>query len=67
MLAIDGKKGGAITKKALDDWYLAEKKDYDLFELKYSMNGELLKQGEKIEAMSKWCKSMEIRFTLTIF
>lgn len=67
LLAIDGKKNEAITKKALDDWYLAEKKDYDLFASKYPMNGELLKQGDKMKAMSKWCKQMEVKVTPTIF
>ena len=67
LLAIDGEKDEAITKKALDDWYLAEKKEYELFALKYPMNGELLKQGNKIEAMSKWCKATGISVTPTIF
>jgi len=56
-----------IIKQSLDDWYLAEKKDYDLFAAKYPLNGELLKQDKKIEAMDKWCKAMEINFTPTIF
>jgi uncharacterized membrane protein len=54
-------------KHSLDDWYLADKKDYELFATKYPMNGGLLKQGDKIEAMDKWCKAMEINFTPTIF
>ena len=54
-------------KKSLDDWYLPEKKDYELFATKYPMNGELLQQGNKIEAMDKWCKAMEIQVTPTIF
>ncbi len=51
----------------LDDWYLAETKDYKRFAAKYPMNGELLKQGNKIEAMDKWCKAVGISFTPTIF
>jgi protein-disulfide isomerase len=31
------------------------------------VNGELTKQGYKIEAMNKWCKSTGISFTPTIF
>lgn len=54
-------------KKSLDDWYLPEKKDYELFAAKYPMNGELLRQGNKIDAMDKWCKAMEIQATPTIF
>jgi thiol-disulfide isomerase/thioredoxin len=56
-----------IIKQSLDDWYLSETKDYDLFAAKYPMNGELLKQGDKIEAMDNWCKKMDIGFTPTIF
>jgi len=37
----------------LDDWYLADKKDYETFAGKYPMNGELQTQGNKIEAMDK--------------
>ncbi len=54
-------------KMALDDWYLADKKDYQLFATKYPMNGELGKQGYKIKLMERWSKEMEITFTPTIF
>lgn len=56
-----------IIKQSLDDWYLAEAKDYELFAAKYPMNGELLKQGNKIEAMDNWCEAMKISFTPTIY
>jgi uncharacterized membrane protein len=56
-----------MIKQSLDDWYLAELKDYDQFAAKYPMNSELLKQGDKIAAMEKWCKATEIAFTPTIF
>jgi len=55
------------TKNALDDWYSAETKDYERFAAKYPMNGELLNQGDKIEAMDKWCNATGIKFTPTIF
>ena len=67
LLAIYEKNEEVILKKALDDWYLSDKKDYEVFASKYPMNGELLKQGDKIEAMSKWCNAMEIIVTPTIF
>ena len=54
-------------KQSLDDWYLPETKNYELFAAKYPMNGELLKQGNKIAAMDKWCKTMDINYTPTIF
>ena len=53
--------------QALDDWYLAEKKDYDAFALKYPMNGELQQQKDKIIAMREWCDAMKIRATPTIY
>ncbi|HEY8659322.1 MAG TPA: thioredoxin domain-containing protein [Hanamia sp.] len=67
LLAINGQGNEENIKQALDDWYLADKKDYDLFAKKYPMNGELARRGNKIEAMDKWCKAMEISFTPTIF
>lgn len=61
-------EGNALKiKLALDDWYLAEKKDYDAFAGKYVMNGELQSQGAKLDAMSNWCKEAEIPHTPTIF
>ena len=67
-MAIASKHKNEVTiTKSLDDWYLPEKKDYVLFAAKYPMNGELLQQGSKIEAMDKWCKKMDIQATPTIF
>jgi protein-disulfide isomerase/uncharacterized membrane protein len=54
-------------EKALDDWYLAEEKDYEIFAKKYILNGELLKQGEKLKAMKAWCDEIKIEFTPTFF
>jgi uncharacterized membrane protein len=67
LLAIDEKKQAGKTEQALDDWYLAEKKDYDQFAKNYPMNGELTQQDEKIKAMSKWCDDAGIFYTPTIF
>lgn len=55
------------TQQALDDWYLPVKKDYEVFAGKYHMNGELKMQGDKVEAMSKWCQESAITHTPTIF
>ncbi|HJV77282.1 MAG TPA: thioredoxin domain-containing protein [Paludibacter sp.] len=60
-------KNDKIIKQALDDWYLADKKDYDQFSAKYPMNADHGKQADKIEAMFKWCNDMDINFTPTIF
>ncbi|GGB11615.1 vitamin K epoxide reductase family protein [Puia dinghuensis] len=60
-------KSEETIKKALDDWYLSPKKDYDTFASKYPLNGELAKQGSKIESMDTWCKQMKVVFTPTFF
>ncbi len=67
LLAIDQQQDIRLTQQALDDWYQADNKDYNAFAEKYPMNGELKKQGEKIEAMRNWCDKTEIRFTPTFF
>ncbi|MFT3947003.1 MAG: thioredoxin domain-containing protein [Agriterribacter sp.] len=67
LLAIAEKQDEQLTKKALDDWYLAEKKDYDAFAARYPVNGELLTQGAKLAAMSKWCREMDVIATPTFF
>jgi len=67
LLAISEINGEKAVKEALDDWYLAEEKDYDKFSQKYIINGELKQQEKKIEAMDSWCKKMEVKFTPTFF
>lgn len=67
LLAIAVKGNLQLTAQALDDWYLADKKDYDAFAAKYHMNGELNEQTEKIELMYKWCTDAEIVGTPTFF
>jgi uncharacterized membrane protein/protein-disulfide isomerase len=67
LLAIAGTNQESITKQALDDWYMAEKKDYETFAAKYPMSGELQHQDAKIEAMKQWCHDVKIEFTPTFF
>lgn len=67
LMALYEKNNSELIKHALDDWYNAEKKDYDAFAAKYQLNGELQKQGEKLEMMEKWCEETVIHFTPTIF
>ena len=67
LLAIQEKYGKELVTKAMDDWYNADKKDYDAFAAKYPMNGELQLQNKKIEYMSEWCKEIDIQFTPTFF
>jgi uncharacterized membrane protein len=67
LMAIFEKNDQRLIKKALDDWYLPEEKDYDVFAAKYPMNGELDRQNEKLAAMEAWCKESQILHTPTIF
>lgn len=57
----------AVIKQALDDWYLADNKEYEVFAAKYPMNGELAVQEMKVKAMREWCNNMKIDFTPTFF
>lgn len=67
LLAIAEKKDQQLTEQALDDWYLSEMKDYEVFASKYPMNGQLKKQDGKLEAMNSWCNEVKIDFTPTFF
>ena len=67
LLAIAEKQNLQVTEQALDDWYLTDKKDYEVFAGKYPMNGELKEQESKLDLMKKWCDDAEITGTPTIF
>ena len=67
LLALHEKNDRQLIQKALDDWYLTENKDYDVFAQKHVLNGELERQGEKLSAMKTWCDDMKIEFTPTFF
>jgi uncharacterized membrane protein len=56
-----------MTRKALDDWYLANNKEYEQFSIKFPVNGDLQRQAEKMVKMDAWCAKMEINHTPTIF
>jgi uncharacterized protein YeaO (DUF488 family) len=67
LLAINEKKDDLQTQQALDDWYLADKKDYEVFSAKYPMNGELKNQEAQVEDMKTWCKEAGITHKPTLF
>jgi len=67
LLAIAEKGDEILTKRALDNWYLTEEKDYERFTAKYPMNGELKHQDIKVEEMKEWCDKIKIDFTPTFF
>lgn len=56
-----------LPKQVLNNWYMADEKDYDLFAAKFPMNGELKQQDAKVDAMYNWCNEMKIEFTPTFF
>lgn len=60
-------KDKAQIHHALDDWYNASTKDYDVFAAKYPMNGELKQQKDHLVAMANWCQEQQIKHTPTIF
>jgi len=65
-LNIDSNKNKEILQQALNDWYLADEKDYDVFKLKYPID-ENLDFDSKIKAMNDWCNKVDISFTPTFF
>lgn len=67
LLAISKKQDPVQTSLALDDWYLADKKDYAAFAEKYPLNGEIKEQKNLIDVMSNWCKEADIIGTPTFF
>jgi thiol-disulfide isomerase/thioredoxin len=68
LMAIAEEKNEQRIKKALDDWYLAEKKDYHSFANRYPLNEELLaQQNNKLAAMNRWCRDMKVKATPTFF
>ncbi len=67
LMAIYERNDKKAMQKALDDWYLPNKKDYEVFAAKYPINGDLELQTQKLKDMSSWCKDTEIAFTPTFF
>jgi protein-disulfide isomerase/uncharacterized membrane protein len=66
-LALAENNDGHLVSKALDDWYLADQKDYKAFAAKYPVNGGKEKQTEQISRMEEWCWSNKVSATPTLF
>lgn len=67
LLAIAEDNEEPVVKGALNDWYLAKEKNYQVFANKYPIAAQLLRQDGKIEAMQNWCEQTQISYTPTIF
>lgn len=70
LLAIASQQDETLTRQALDDWYLADKKEYDAFARKYPLNENMLAESSiinNISLMHEWCETEGIEFTPTIF
>jgi hypothetical protein len=67
LLSIAENKNEALTKQALDDWYLAEKNDYEVFVKKYPLNTNLDRHNDSISNMKNWCQQMSVSATPTCF
>ncbi len=68
LLALAERQDPNLIHEALNDWYLADKKTYDVFSKKYHMPvEELQRQQNQLERMGDWCYENDIQFTPTIF
>ncbi|MEM7381378.1 MAG: cysteine peptidase family C39 domain-containing protein [Bacteroidota bacterium] len=54
-------------RKALDDWYRNDKKEYSNLSGEYPLNGELAEQTGQLHAMFNWCRDTGITHTPTVF
>lgn len=66
-LDIDSKGDKKKTLQVLDDWYLADKKDFSIFAKEHSIKNELYEKNPKINEMNRWCSLENITHTPTIF
>lgn len=67
LLAIDSLGNNKVTKNAIDDWYLAENKDYEKFALKYPVKTDFSNYDQNLKSMHAWCETVKIKFTPTFF
>lgn len=66
-LAIAAKNDTDLIKNVLDDWYLAEDKNYDFLSKKYPVFSDFVDEIVKINEMKRWCDNVNIHYTPTIF
>jgi uncharacterized membrane protein len=66
-MAIAAEGDSRKTRKALDDWYGAREKDYEVFAAMHPAQWMAEEQDIKVKAMEEWCNREQIAFTPTIF
>jgi hypothetical protein len=67
LLSISQKDDKTKMIQALNDWYLPNHKNYDLFAAQYPLSEELYNQEEQIILMNEWCHQNSIHQTPTLF
>lgn len=67
LLAIAKSDDYARLKKAMNEWYGSDEKNYDRFKEKYPLQIEPIATQETINKMADWCNKMRISSTPTIF
>lgn len=66
-MAINLTKDKKLIEKALDDWYNAKEKNFEVFATKYQINVDSHEVIDQIDKMYKWTKDNDITFTPTFF
>lgn len=67
LMTLAEKKDANLIHKALDDWYLSEKKDYEAFSKKYPLKEDVNIKTSKLVVMREWCDKESITHTPTIY
>ncbi len=67
LMAIHEHDSEEITRKALNDWYVPDQKDYNAFAALYQRDTDLQQQDRKLAAMADWCGRTGITHTPTFF
>jgi uncharacterized membrane protein len=67
LMAIAEQKDEVLMEKALDDWYLPEKKDYPGFARKYPVTETSQNNDHKLTAMAEWISAVDVFHTPSIF
>jgi uncharacterized membrane protein len=67
LLSIAAQGSPAKTRQALDDWYLDDKRAFEVFAGRYPVNEQPKDLDKQLEYMFEWCKVADIAQTPTLF